>query len=312
MDKNNYISYLSKTTKMKDVLEFLSLLGFEKYDHYRYFYFDIKSREQISSAWAMVLNNEPIEVHVQISDEHTIKDFEILNRSIRQLRKRFGGYFISNLGKNRYLQYDGVVRRKSEAACYIAYLYFKNDVKILYDFLSILKNSESKYDSIYVDSSPLISSTNIGLPFLITIMEDYLRNTYIALLTFSSFKKEIFKNSKIDNSELFEALQSNSGVEEVFARSKSFQSINRIDESFKELIKKLSFSDTLKKYYPKRNYLDKLNQIIEKRHKIIHRFQLNYKYSIGDFERDLILIEKIVKVFYNRIITLQNWHHLPK
>ncbi len=312
LNKYNCRIFLSETSKIKDVYDFLIVLGFKKYDRYNYYLYDKRTMQQKEPVWAMVLPNFPIEVITQTDEDCSIKDFEIHNWTVRQLKRRFGGYFKSRQGRNRYPHFEGVKRRNAEAACYLAYYYFKYDIGTLRDFLSVLKKSENSFNEFHNDNSPLISSTNLGLPFIVTSMEEYLRNTYVALLIYAPNKREIYKSSKIITEELTEVSNNNISIEEVFSRSKSFQNTDRINENFKELIKGLNFVDALKRYNPRFKYLDKLNQIIEKRHNLIHRFQLDIKYTIKDFERDLFLIENIVRIFYIRIIEINKWQRLLK
>lgn len=301
---------LSPTAKKKDLQDFLIILGYEKHFHDYFFYYDKKSREQITGVSATINNKLPIEVCIRTTFWRSIKDHEIHNWTVRQLRNRFGGDFKSDEGKNKYLKYDGVIRRKAEAGCALAYHNFQNNITILHGFLSIIKNSEKKFPLYEFTTmyNPLISSTNIGLPFMISVMEEYLRSVYISLLLYSPIKKDIFKRTNIQTEELFDVAENNSTIEEVISQFKSFQNISLINKNFKELNNNLSFIDTLKRFNPRQKYDEKLTIIITNRHNIIHRFQMDLAYTIKEFERDLNLIEKVVQIFYDRIISLNKWN----
>lgn len=301
---------LSNTAKKKDVQDFLSILGFEKYSHNYFFYYDRKSREQITGVSATILDKKPIQIHTWTTIWRSIKDHEIHNWTIRQLKNRFGGHFNSDEGKNKYFHFDSVVRRKAEAGCDLAYYDFRNNIATLHGFLSIVKNSEKKFpiDDVTRQYNPLISSTNIGLPFIISVMEEYLRCAYISLLMYSPIKKDIFKRTNIQTEELFEVAENHSSIEEVISRFKSFQNVDLINKNFKEIRNDLSFIDALKRNNPRRKYDVKLNSIISKRHNMVHRFQMDYAYTIKEFERDVNLIEKFVQIFYDRIILLYKWN----
>ena len=300
---------LLKTAKEKDVQDFLGILGYEKYSHNCYFYYDKKSRVQITGITAFISDNLPIQVHTRTTVWRSIKDHEIHNWTIKQLRNRFGGYFYSDKGKNRYLKFNNIARRGADAGCDLAYFDFRNNFATLQGFLQIIKNNEKQYpiDDITKQYNPLISSTNIGLPFLISILEEYLRDSYISLLKYSSNKKEILKKSNIQTEELIEVAENRLSIENVISRFKSFQNIELINRNFKEIRNDLSFIDTLKRFNPRLKYDQKLIAIITKRHNLIHRFQMDYDYSIKEFEKDLKLIEKVVQIFYDKIISIHNW-----
>ncbi|MGZ5243923.1 MAG: hypothetical protein ACXWEY_11570 [Bacteroidia bacterium] len=301
---------LSPTARKKEVQDFLTILGFEKYSHDCFAYFDKKSREQITGVSATIINKRPIVVFTRTNIWRTIKDHEIHNWTIKELKNRFGGHFDSDEGKNRYLKFSGSQRRKAEAGCDLAYYDFRNNIATLHGFLSIIKNSEKSHpiDDITRYFNPLIASSNIGLPFMISVMEEYLRAAYISLLIYSPNKKEIFKRANIQTEELFDVTENKSTLEEVIARFKSFQNIELINKNFKEFSNDLSFIDTLKRYNPKRKYHEKLATIIVKRHEMIHRFSMDFQYTLTEFKRDLDLVEKVVQIFHDRIIAYYKWN----
>lgn len=301
---------LSKTTNKKDVQGFLIILGYEKYSPNYFVHYDRKSREQITGVSVTISGKSPIQVHTRTTIWRSIKDHEIHNWTIKQVKGRFGGHFNSDEGKNRYLYFNGVERRQAEAGCDLAYYDFRNNIAIVHGFLMIIKNSENKFPihEITKAYNPVISSINISLPFLISILEEYLRCCYISLLKHSSNKKDIFKKANIQTEELIEVAENKSSIEEVISRFKSFQNSELINKNFKEIRSDLSFIDTLKRFHPRRKYYEKLNKIIEKRHNLIHRFKMDYDYTMKEFELDLNLIEKVVQLFHDRIIELYKWN----
>ena len=303
-------NFLPKNVTKKDIQEFLQLLGYEKTSSNYFFQYDKFSREQITGIGAEISNTKPYVIHLRTTIWRSVRDHEIHNWTIKQLKKRFGGYFESDEGKNRYLWYSGVERRKSEAGCDLAFYDFKNNIVTMRAFLRILKNSSKEYpiDDISRYYNPLISSTNIGLPFLISVMEEFLNGCYISLLKYSDLKKTILKKSNIQNELLIEVAEKESSVEEVVCRFKSFQNIDSINKNFRELNSKLNFTDSLKRFHSRRKYHEKLSNIIEKRHLLIHRFQIDHDYTVTDLEKDINTIEKIVQIFYDRIIEIYGWN----
>ncbi|MBW7676170.1 hypothetical protein [Chryseobacterium chendengshani] len=303
-------NYLPITTNIKDLQEFITLLGYEKHSKDYYFQYDKNTKEQITGISLTIKKEEYLQVHTRTTIWRSIKDHEIHNWTIKQLRKRFGGFFISDEGKSKYLWFGGTERRKDEAGCDLAFYDFKNNIATIHGFLQIVERNKEDYPihDITRYYNPLISSLNIGLPFLISILEQYLRDTYISLLKYSSKKKEIFKKSNIQTEELFDVTENKISIEEVIARFKSFQNLDLITKNFKEIDIQINFTDTLKRKNPKLKYYEKLESIITKRHFLIHRFEMDYYYTTEQFKKDLKLIEKIVTIFYDRIIEVKSWN----
>lgn len=313
-------NYLGKGTKLKDVQEFLILLGFEKINNNFFFFFERKSLVQLTGIDVSIYidKTKRIVVYSHTTVSKGFYEHEVHNNTLRQLKKRFGGYFTTSNGKNRYLTFGGPLRKNEEAACFKAYFEFDNNKRVtLYQFISLLNDSEEKFSKWYKNKKilpvirlthPPIIASNIGIPYLLSTLEEYLRVTYIALFSFSGFKKEILKKSKIQNEDLYSIANESSSVEEIISKNKSFQNIDAIDNNFKEIDRKICFKDLLKRTTPKSKYLEKLQNLIFTRHALIHQAQLNYYYSVEDYERDVKIVTEIIKIFYDNLIKIYKWH----
>jgi hypothetical protein len=134
-------NYLPKNCSKKDVEEFLCLLGYEKLkskssldnDVTSFYFFkedDYKYVAGVLCEIYLAKDGTPrVKTHTSIWRSRYDSDFR--NWTIKQLKKRFGGYFISDEGKNRYLKYDGPYIERAEGGSYRAYSYFFQNIKKL-------------------------------------------------------------------------------------------------------------------------------------------------------------------------------------
>lgn len=133
------INYLPKNCKKREVEEFLYLLGYEKLpprssltgNAISYYFYKEENYKYVAGVLSEVYltkkGSPRVETHTSIWRSRHDSDFH--NWTIKQLKKRFGGYFVSDEGKNRYLKYDSPYIEKAEGGCYRAYSYFSENIK---------------------------------------------------------------------------------------------------------------------------------------------------------------------------------------
>jgi len=132
-DSTNFLETKSKA----DVVEFLEILRYEKLNSYIFFYYNEKDFEYVTGVTATIRIGEDGKVQVDLRTNviRSKADADLHNTTIKQLRKRFGGYFHSDNGVNRYMPHFGPERIKAEGGCYLAYLNFKNNIVSVYIYL---------------------------------------------------------------------------------------------------------------------------------------------------------------------------------
>lgn len=109
---------------------------------------------------------------------------------------------------------------------------------------------------LFIDAmNPLTLSNNFLLPFLVSILKDYFKSTFVALLRYSQRKSSFFKNARLTSSQLISISDGTLLVEEAVAEYLPFQSIKKICQHFKVLDPKLDLSGTLIKPYNRRKKL---------------------------------------------------------
>ncbi len=324
-------TYFPKGTISSDVKEFLLLLGFKrgkkgsfsgtlgtpyyyyKDDDYRHItglyteiYWDTKDKEQLK-LWTRTTNSR------------SKFDSDFHNYTIKQIRKRFGGYFVSDYGRNRYFQFDGPAREKSEAGAYRAFsLFFENIQRAdrFIDFANLLDENNHKIHGIdFIDNhNPRILSANVLVPFLVSAIEDYFRSLYIALLRYSPIRERIVQSAKLQGPEIVSIDKGDLTVIEAVAKWMNFQDMSKVNAAFKDLSSKYDIYGILQRPYGRRreSLWDTLNRIIHQRHALIHRAELQTEYTPARLKSDIRLVEKSMWKIYAELIKHHKWHAVDR
>jgi len=321
------VNYLPSKTSKKEVGEFLKSLGYIKIpksifsrkgtteliyhpDDYKYFtgiYAELSLHEV-----------DGLIVHTRTSIWRSRYDTDFHNYTIKQLRKRFGGYFDSDNGKNRYLISEHPYIENEEAGCYQAYSRFFENIKRIKYTLDTWLSSKTDMDWSSKEIgkwfaldlfNPLIATVNMAIPFIVSMIEDYFRSTYITLLKYSPQKDVIIRDCRIHGEDLVLLAKGDISVEDTIARSRSFQNMRRIAQSFKELDIDIDLYGILQKPFRRRkqSIFSTFEQIIILRHGIIHRAELVFGYTPQTLLKDIHTIHTGIERFYLSLIKLYDW-----
>lgn len=324
-------SYFPKGTKPADVEEFLLLLGFERGKKgpfsgmlgTPFHYYKDDDYKHITGLYLEVYWDKEDKNQLKLWTRTTIWrskfDSDLHNNTIKQLRKRFGGFFESDYGRNRYFQFGGPVREKAEAGAYRAFsLFFSNVQRVdhFVGFANLLDNEKYKVQDIdFVDShNPRILSANILIPFIVSAIEDYFRSLYIALLRYSPVREKIIQNAKLQGAEIAAIDRGELTVPEAVAKWMNFQDMSKVSAAFKELNTKYDIHGVLNRPYGRRkeSFWDLLNRLISHRHALIHRAELQTDYQPPKLKSDLRLVEKAIWRVYGELIKLHKWEPVDR
>src|ERR1043166_1953464 len=131
--------YFPPATRRDDAEHFLSLLGYKRAPS------DSILRKMSATGFYIPARSDPARLSevtaiVYVDDKRTLvtdlrtniwctsRDTDLQNTTLRELKRYFGGYFVSDLGKNRYFRNSGPKREGVEAACYVASFRFLNSI----------------------------------------------------------------------------------------------------------------------------------------------------------------------------------------
>jgi hypothetical protein len=310
--------YLAEGTKFPEVEEFLHYLGYDKVRKGSFYYFESKDYLSITGVLATIKTANDNQLHVFLRAQIFASNTDIVhfNKTAMQLRKRFGGYFVSDFGRNRYIHDVKTDRVKAEAGCHQAYTNFENNITT-----AIIYTEYARFDVQYPpigefpeidESNPTIISNNLVVPFLVSLAEEYFRSSFIALLKYSDKKDSILKNSRIFSDDLIGISEQILTVEEAVARSKSFQNIDKIASNFKDLDQRLDIGGILKKPYRRRKetLYTSMDNLFEQRHSQIHRNQIRLDYTNDKLQRDIDNLKISIERSYLHFIDIYGWHPL--
>ena len=149
----------------------------------------------------------------------------------------------------------------------------------------------------------------MGLSYLLTIIENYFRNLFIALFKYSDNKEKVIKSVKIYNSDLNKVSNENMQIEEAIARAMSFQNIEKIVQNFKILNSEIDIKGYLNKPYKrmKESLYETINRVLEQRHNFIHSKLFEYDYDLNKFEKDVNLVKEALNRVYKEIVKFYSW-----
>lgn len=317
-DANNV---LPLGTKEKDIAEFLLILGFNRVSN-RFFYFYKDDDYKYKSGTSAEIHDKKeiydktdngLIVWTRTQNACSKFDIDFQNFIIKQLRTRFGGYFESDMGRNRYFKYYGAIREKAEAGCYLCYDKLDSDYSLARAYLSIIEQSKPMFNAIPKDLidqyHPNVMAINMIMPFMATIIEDYFRSLFIALIRYSDRKESFFKNTKINPTYLLKASNGKISLVEALVRTMSFQNIFVICDNFKRLDSRIDIAAILTKPYERRheNLMSTLDRILEHRHSIIHWRKFETNYELVNAYKDLKSMKIAFDKVYDHLIKVYDW-----
>jgi len=237
-------------------------------------------------------------------------DLHKMNDTIRCLKRYCDASFVSDEGIDRYFQEDELIKG-AQSGCFFAVENLFNNFGLLQHALYIYPDdSESEKAMHEIGGGPTANmfNANVYSTFLCSLLEEYFKTTYIALLKYSERKDKIL-NVKFSPYDMMDISNGKKTVEEVFASTLSFQNIQKICLNFHSLDNKIDISQALKRPYCNRrkNLYEQINDILERRHGLIHRLQIDEKYSSENLRKDIKDVTVAIKRVYSYICKYHNW-----
>lgn len=320
-------TYFPKGTKASDVEEFLVLLGFEKVAKpfvgrtglSAYHYFKDDNYRYITGLYAELSRDEDnpgqLRLWTRTSIWRSKFDSDFHNYTLKQLRKRFGGFFESDYGRNRYFRFDGPVREKAEAGANQAYRRFINNIQraeICAKSEALIGEGKHKIhgDDVLDSLNPRIISANVLVPFLVSTIEDYFRSLYVALLRYSPVRERVIQNARLQGMEVVAIDKGDLTVPEAIAKWMNFQDMSKINSAFKDLNNKYDIHGVLNRPYGRRRERPwgTLNRLISQRHELIHSAELQTDYLPSKLQADIDLVRMSLWRIYEDLIRQHKWH----
>lgn len=317
--------YPKKATK-QDLKEFVESLGFVKCKHlwdwpkgtlnYSWFeYEDYRSTDGVSvdiypvSSEENKYNDNKWALHVRNLYSASLYDVIMLNKVLRDARKRFGGTIHGDYGTNQYAPlWEDTSTPISRGISKVYRRVFQSmesienalpDEKILTDI-----EEEDEDDLIRITKSfdPTRFIYNGLVPFLVAMFEYFFSEIFQILLKYDKRAKEKIHSykQKIDFQLVLDVERKEKSIENIIAMNYTFQNMNQLNNAYKDWldidVKKILYKK--KKLGNSVSFLEnKISDIIQYRHGIVHHFQIDKNLRKKEFKIMIKTIELCVIEF---------------
>lgn len=324
------MSYSSKNslppaTRLDDVREFVALLGYEKSVGWvraeglrflSYAWFDETDYRSWSGVELSIDQRDSGELfvatHTPISRSHY--DLEQQNRTIAALRKRFGGSFSTDAGVGRYQRSDRNPPPPAVSGCHLAFERFGTNLirSIVYldnfGFSNLAAENSEKALALF-RMSPRTLSGNMLLAFAVSIVEEYLKSCFIAMLRYSPNKERLLRGVRLRGDQFARVSNGDESIEQAIAETFSFQRISAASKIFESLESKLDIAATLRKPFKRRavSLFDSLEALVVKRNAFVHRADIDHSVTDAFARKTLHDLDVAMTRVQKAILKLYGW-----
>lgn len=338
------ITLYSKTSSKNKLIQFLTANGFERAryfidalsdkNHIHFMWFGYEDFESFTGVEAMVVKVTADEVrkykcsnwilHTRTRSSGSQKDKEKQNQIIKDARKLFGGNFYNDwYGANKYTNiYDYPTLTAPERGLMIMYHNLHDKIKNLRYSLKDYENPFTQYLENMPDDEikefvkmqdPSITFYNALLPFNIALIEYLFGQTFEILIKYDSYSKKIIEeeNLKIPLKDVLAIKRNELDLESVISRDYTFQNLSHVNKAYKKYINIDIFKIlSRRKKVGNRFYLirEKLEEIIKRRHSMIHQFEFDLTLTKREFLEILDIIDITIKLVIDAIEKKYKWN----
>jgi len=310
---------LPAATSFGKVLTIVELLGYAKVSRTRtsaeYFWYETKDYLSYTGV-PLFIRSEAGRLIVETSTPGARSYFDQRqqNRTVRELKRLFGGTFSTDEGRGRYGHPDEPPPTPSQAGCHIAFQRFGRNLIRANFYLTHRSKLGKQWSEIGAlpwldDFNPGIISNNLLLPYFVATLEDYFKSTFVALLKYSDKKSAFLRSVRLNSDQLAAIAAGLLGVEEAVAELLPFQKPSAILENFRTLDSKLDLSGELRRPIRGRKLtlLESLESLVALRHDFIHQARVEIGFTDQLLARTINDLDRAVVRCYRRITKHYKW-----
>jgi hypothetical protein len=272
---------------LKKVKELVELLGYVPVDDriYKdekgaYMWFDTKDYQSWVGVELTLFKEagKPVLVYTRSRAGRSFWDLSQQNKTLRLVRDLLGGTFTTDAGKNRYWHPDGPPPKPVASGCYLARWRFQNAMikPRLYLSQRGLDQPNAKGEPTghwFIDEmNPRLFSNNLLMPYLIAVWEDFLKASFIAMLSYSPQREAALKRARLNQNQLEMIATGTSTIEVALAESLSFQRPSVIANNYKLIDPHFNLATQLRKPYRRRNksLFEAIDDYVDLRNDFVH------------------------------------------
>ncbi len=265
-----------------------------------------KQENKVRSDWA---------IHVRNRYSASVYDVIKLNEVLKSVRKLFGGKITGDYGVNTYAPiWDdhstplsrGICRVYSEVNQRLETLEYALPDPMLVWNESVDPNTKSL--KIFNQHEPIRIVYNATIPFIVAAFEYFFSQSFMILLKYD--EAAALKREKHNQKILFEdVLQITKGlktIEGVIAEGYSFQNIEKTIKAYKDWMG-MDLNSVLfrkRRIGGRIEFLkDRMEEIVQSRHAIVHRFQLDRNIEKKDIEDMIKTLKHVINdaaIFFSK------------
>lgn len=315
---------LPKGTSLRRVRELLKLLGYRRVTLEigkipnavgHYFWFESKEYKS-NTGVELGIYEERGELSIQTRTPvaRSYWDLEVQNQTLKLLRETFGGDFRTDAGKNRYYRNEGKAPSPSESGCKRAFSAFGSNL-IRADFYLMTRSfpehvKPGPVGLWIIDSmNPRTFSNHLVLVYLLAVLEDFFKSTYVALLTYSTRRGDILKSMQLTASQAAEVSAGALSLEEAFVEGAAFSRPSTMFKHFARLDPSLKLDNAVRKPVGRRKQRldEEFESLVELRNLFVHRAGFDVGLSDGRIERIADDVELVATRCAKRIFAHHRW-----
>ncbi|WP_456703027.1 hypothetical protein [Bradyrhizobium sp. USDA 4449] len=216
-------------------------------------------------------------------------DLEKQNHTISALRRRFGGSFTTDAGVNRCMRPRSDPPTPAASGCHLAFSRLGQNIgkAVVYSQARTFPNHKPHaFDNFFsqVGLHPENLSGNMLVAFCVSIIEEYLKSCFVALLKYSPQKERFLRGVRLRGDQLARISDGQDSVENAVAETLSFQRISIACKNFEGIDTSLDLAAPLRKPLKERpnqpTLFDMLEGLAEKRNRFVH--QASFDLDLND------------------------------
>lgn len=322
------INYIPSEIKIKNLYWIIKSLGYEEVavsaelkKHYTKMYFWMPQDKNLTYVGVElnIAKEEDNKIAIETRTRAGRSSLEIKhqNFTIKTIKDFFGGNFDTDYGKNKYFSETDCEPESTpiSMALFIQRWILKNALGPVQIYMSHIKKNFIKdlpAGHIFSDKigvlpefdvmRPSVLSNNILLPYIIGAWENYLKNSFLAILKYGNTENKIIRPDRLSADDLLNVKNGVCGIEECIVEKLSFQRPPTVIMNYQNLDKGLDINSAFMKPYKRRKekLYDAINNLVSLRNQIVHNGRMDITLTQKDVEK---FLENIIEVS-NRIYKL--------